>query len=310
MGTASSAHTKRPSKKLRPRTEEKTSSKLSSIDSLDKRFQDLQSKAAGGDFQSQIRLAAISKLLDPCLSFLEQNLSSILNRGYPKQVERGLKLYRTMSKLIILCEPLGNKTGPSCRLRLIDFEDLTWEQLLDIRGPSFELLMRATNKHKKGENLDGLRLLSPEERQLYERIRPYFGGRRRPTLKYVARALIGGKDAKLSDKTVLNHLAAVRDFGREHKEDLGFSWYFISRVDSYGGELMTGREFVFNMQLQLMKALTSEQVLSQLRAHVAKVAKLVLTVQSSASVHALSALKAIRYTTSRQLQVTSDLSKK
>jgi hypothetical protein len=119
--------------------------------------------------------------------------------------------------------------------------------------------MRAASRIEKGEKFDGLALLSPGEQELYQRIKPFFGGRKRPTLKSVASALTGGSEAKFTDKTILTHLAAVKEFGREHRDDLGYSWYFIAGVDSFGSDKTTGRELLLDVRLR-MRELMRESI--------------------------------------------------
>ena len=116
------------------RVEKRVTHTSFSTDSFIKKVEVLQADATRGDYQSQLRLEAINQLLNPCLKFSESDVQRVINKGYPPQVERGLRLYRLMSRLIILCEPIGDAVGAASRVRLINFEDLTWSEFLDLKG--------------------------------------------------------------------------------------------------------------------------------------------------------------------------------
>lgn len=227
----------------RPRRSVKRATRASySIDSLGKELQDLHAAAARGEYQAQIRLETISQLLDPCLNFCESDVHRIINKGYPPQVERGLKLYRLMSRLLILCEPVGDVVGAACRVRLINFEDLTWSKFIDIKGHTHALILRMSDNGMTSERFDGLELLRSEEKDLYERAKPYFGGRKRPTLKTLALDLLAEEGEDFTDRSVSNHLAAAREFRDKHKDKLAFRWAFVGGVDSYNRNPKSARE--------------------------------------------------------------------
>jgi hypothetical protein len=213
-----------------------------SIDSLNKKLQDLQANATQGSYQAQIRLEAISQLLDPCLDFCESDVRRILNKGYPPQVQRGLRLFRLMRHLVLLCEPVGDTVGVACRVRLINFEDLTFSKLVDIKGHTAALVARVSDKGMTSERFNGLELLTSEEKNLYERIKRYFGGRKRPTLKSLTLSLLGEEGEVFSDRSASNHLTAVREFCDKHKDKLGLRWFFIGGVDSYNRNAKSARE--------------------------------------------------------------------
>jgi hypothetical protein len=241
--------------KRNPQRVEKRAERASfSTDSFNKKVEILQAQATRGDYQSQFRLEAINQLLDPCLEFSESDVRRIINKGYPPQVERGLKLYRLMSRLTILCEPIGDTVGVACRVRLINFEDLTWSDFLDIKGHTSALILRMSDKGIKSERFNGLELLKSEEKELYERMKPYFGGRKRPTLKSLALDLLAEDGEVFVDRSASNHLNAVREFRDKHKDKLGFSWYFVGGVDSYNRNATSAREFYAQSILSISKA--------------------------------------------------------
>lgn len=227
----------------RHRISKRAASPSISIDSLNKKLQDLHADATRGEYQAQIRLETISQLLDPCLNFCESDVHRIINKGYPPQVERGLKLYRMMSRLTILCEPVGDTVGVACRVRLINFEDLTWSQFLDLKSHTTALISRMSGKGTAAERFNALELLKSEEKDLYERVKPYFGGRKRPTLKSLALGLLAEEGDVLTDRGASNQLAAAREFRDRHKDKLGFKWYFVGGVDYYNRNPKSAREF-------------------------------------------------------------------
>jgi hypothetical protein len=236
---------------------ERATRSVLSKESFDKKLQGLQLKAASGDHQSLIRLEAIQQLVDPCLYFCDSDVRRILSKGYPPQVEKGLQLYRLMRHLTLFCEPLGDTVGVACRVKLINLEELTLSQLLDIKA-AHNLVWRALERRKNNEEFNGLELLKPDERNLYRRLKPYFGGRKRPTLKSLAISLLGEGNEIFSDRSATNYLAAVRDFKIKHKADLEFkwgsTWSLVGIVDSYNHDAKTGRETAKRVVINLAEA--------------------------------------------------------
>jgi hypothetical protein len=226
-----------------------------SIEKLHKNLDALHAEAERGDYQAQFRLETVSKLVDPCLTFCESDVQRARNKGYPPQVERGLKLYRMMSRLMVLCEPVGDAIGAAGRVRLINFEGLTWSEFLDLKGNASGLVHRLSDKHTTSEQFNGLELLKPDERELYERAKRYFGGRKRPTLKSLALGLLAEEGEVYVDRSGFNHLAAVREFREIHKDELGWGWYFVGGVDSYNKNPMSAREFYVEGMASLRKAM-------------------------------------------------------
>lgn len=95
---------------------------------------------------------------------------------------------------------------------MINFEDLTWSKFLDIKGHTHALILRMSDNGITSERFDGLELLKSEEKDLYERAKPYFGGRKRPTLKTLALDLLAEVGKDFTDRSASNHLAAAREF--------------------------------------------------------------------------------------------------
>lgn len=253
MKQDSSPHTSLIVRSQRP-VAERATRPVFSKDSLDKKLQGLQVKASGGDHQSHIRLEAIHRLVDPCLQFCASDVKRILSKGYPPQVEKGLEIYRLMRRLKLFCEPVGKTVGAACRVKLINFKELTFSSLLDIKA-AHDLVRRASERNNRNEKFDGMALLKPEEKALYLRLRPYFGGKKRPTLKSLAVSLLGEGNEIFTDRTATNYLAAVRSFKIEHKEDLDFTWgstwSVVGVIDAYNLNETTGRETASRIVINL-----------------------------------------------------------
>lgn len=248
--SAGSRLIKRNSRRVEKRAERASFS----TDSFNEKVKALQANAACGDYEAQLRLEAVDQLLNPFLEFTESDVKKVINKGYPPQVERGLKLYRIMSRLIVLCEPVGEVVGAASRVRLINFEDLTWSEFLNIKIHTIALLSRHSDKHMTSEQFNGLALLTPEEKDLYERAKRYFGGRKKPTLRSLALDLLSEEGEVFVDRSASNHLAAVREFREKHKEKLGVGWYFAGGVDSYNKNPKSAREFYAECAASLRKA--------------------------------------------------------
>lgn len=216
-------------------------------DALCQNIKALRTQAAGGDYQSQIRLEAIYNLADPYLYFYDSDIRRVLNKGNSPQVERGLTLFRLMSKIRILCEPVGNTVGKTCRVRLINFEKLTVNELFEIKGQSIGLVPRAALLHREGGKFNGLDLLSKEEKILYRRVKKYFGKRKKPTLQRIALDILGEEDELFSERNSFNYLAAARDFHLKYKQESGSSLYYIESVDSFNLNAKTGQEMLVDL---------------------------------------------------------------
>jgi hypothetical protein len=94
----------------------------------------------------------------------------------------------------------------------------------------------STNSH-----FFGLDLLTDEERELYEKVKPYFVGRGKPTLKILAaRLLRDPHDGSFSDRTVLRYIEALNDYkfaDQNNRRD-----YMISSVNSFSIHNQSAKE--------------------------------------------------------------------
>ncbi len=198
-------------------------------------------EAAGDQYPAASTLKAIDKLLVYGEVFSYTDLERIVGkRDYPIQVERGVELYLMMARVKNVCEPKGDGIGPACAVRRIDFEQLTREEALDLKnGIGFRLLTQPSLG--KGDKFCGLDLLTTEEKQLYERIKPYFDGRKKPTLQILAaRMLRNSQDRSFSERSVPRYIDALENY--KFVDDDRRRDYLISSVNSFGTHNKSARE--------------------------------------------------------------------
>ena len=184
--------------------------------------------------QADIRIKAIEHLLFWPNDFTESELRPILEkREYPLQVKRAVELYAMMARVKNVCEPKGYGIGPACAVRRIDFEELTLEEALDLKnGIGYRLLTRSRSLGK-GSEFSGLDLLTTDEKELYEKIKPYFDGRGKPTLQILAaRILRDAHDTSFSDRSVPRYIDALENY--KFVDDDRRRDYLINSVNSYG----------------------------------------------------------------------------
>lgn len=187
---------------------------------LVKDLEALTSQGKQGHYQSQLRLEAIQKLVDPALQFCDSDLRRILNKGHSPQLQRALRFYRKMRQLTILVEPVGEKTGPGCRVRLIPFEELTWETLLDTKFPLSLVRLQRVIKTKEQGRFRGEALLEDDEKELLQKIKPYFGRRKKPTLQSLAINLLNTEAncQGFSERALYNYLRVAREYRRKNQK--------------------------------------------------------------------------------------------
>lgn len=209
--------------------------------SLEQRIEAIRRLDAASDqYPEASTLKAIDKLLVFGEVFSYTDLERIVGkRAYPLQVERGIELYLMMARVMKLCEPKGEAIGPACALQQINFERLTRDEALDLRnGIGFRLL---GNSLKSSGHFSGLELLTDEEKELYERVKPYFEGRGKPTLKVLAaRLLRDAHDRSFSERTVLRYIEALKNYkfaDQNHRRD-----YLIHSVNRFGAHNKSARE--------------------------------------------------------------------
>lgn len=96
-------------------------------------------------------------------------------RKEKQTIQHAFELYEMMAKLMPFCEPDGPGIGPSCRVRLLDFERMSVKDLF-----STTTHMRFLWKLEAGITR-AMDLLDPQERKLYMQAREYgFANKHKP----------------------------------------------------------------------------------------------------------------------------------
>ncbi len=194
--------------------------------------------------QSLMRLEVIDSLLFKLdEDFSDSDVRRILmKRKYPIDIEKALTLYGTMHRLMRLCTPCGRVTGPSARIKLVDFTNLTLDEALDLRGgPSFLALIAGLPNPKEFVGLD---LLTQEEQSLYEDVRPYFKRPNRLTLKSLAAELL-----QYNERSTIRYVQELNGY-RFRSEDISRD-YLIKSVNEFGTCQKTMRESAAEFQAHL-----------------------------------------------------------
>jgi len=193
--------------------------------------------------------ALILNAIDTLIVFGERNFSNtilekIVEAGkHPTKIERALKLYLMMFRLKNLCEPKGKAVGPTCALKLVNFETLSLREALELKN-GFGCSVALTNLESViNSRFSALDVLLPEERKLYNQVKPYFLERKKPTLKILAARLLRNSEEKLfSDRNILRYIEALNDYefaDHDHQRD-----YIISSVNSFGTHNKSASESV------------------------------------------------------------------
>jgi hypothetical protein len=213
-------------------------------------------------------LKAIDKLLVFGEVFSHTDLERIVGkRDYPIQVERGIELFLMMASIKNVCEPKGQIVGPACAVRQINFERLTRDEALDLRNGIGLRLLR--NSSRTNGHFSGLDLLTDEEKEFYERVKPYFEGRGKPTLQILAaRMLRGPQDRAFSDRSVVRYIEALKNYkfaDENFRRD-----YLIRSVNRFGAHNKSTRE-----STQYAIAQSAAQIAQVFRQQLAESAQLV-----------------------------------
>jgi len=194
-------------------------------------------------YQADLRLKAIDKLLFSREPFSESALRRFVGkRDYPLQVERGLELYMMMARLTKLCEPKAGAIGPACTVRQIMFEELTLADALELKnGLGLRVVFQLKSPTKASRSLVGPNILTDEEKDLYERIKPYFAGHGKPTLKILAARLLRDSDDRLfSDRAIIRYIEVLEDY--EFNEPNYRRDYMIRSVNRFGAHHKSANE--------------------------------------------------------------------
>lgn len=193
--------------------------------------------------QARMRMEAIDRLLVIPEDFCDSDVRRILGkREHRIQIQRALELYVMMARVMKLCEPKGRAIGPACVVRQIKFEELTYAEALDLKnGIGFRLAFRLSSSLDESSSFSGLDLLNAKEQELYERLKPCFTPRAKPTLKLLAaRLLRDSEDRTFSDRAIIRYIAELNRYSfndQNHRRD-----YLINLVNSFGAHNKSARE--------------------------------------------------------------------
>jgi hypothetical protein len=217
----------------------------------------LRREAASGRYQAGQRLTVIKAMLFSAVDFSESDLQRILRKSeYSLPIARSIKLYVMMARLTQLCEAKGSATGPACAVTLIDFENLTWAGVLDVKGKAgFGLFFSLPGIVNKTTKFSALNFLSPEQKHLYYRAKPYFIEKKKPTLQSLAASLLKEEcpNDGYSERSVNRYIHAFRDFKFADQDNR--RTFLIQTVESFGEDNWSMRQMYAECFPSLVTAL-------------------------------------------------------
>jgi len=200
----------------------------------------LSEEAESGSFEANQRVEAIRKLANPIFDFSTSDYRRILEKQLPLPVRKGIELHKMMNQLTYLVQPVGNRKGRACTVSRVDYENLTWEEFLHLRGNFSAGFIMEALKQRAGPSFEGLNMLNDRQKELYQRIQVYFGNKKRPTLQSLAMNLLSeetdGKD--FSERSLYNYLEAIEKYRNKRKKAAGFDvlHFTFYPVTSFGNE--------------------------------------------------------------------------
>ena len=196
------------------------------FENLEKLFEEAQL----GKNEAIQRLDAIKKLANPIFDFSASDYKRILDKELSLPVKKGIQLYKMMNGLTYLVQPTGKDKGTATAVRRIDYENITWEELLDLRGGFNTGFIMQAMKQRAEPNFEGLNMLNEHQKELYQRIKVYFGYKKKPTLQSLAMNLLSeeadGKD--FSERSLYIYLDAVEKHQQRRKLAAGFDVLFYT----------------------------------------------------------------------------------
>jgi hypothetical protein len=194
-------------------------------------------EAESGNYDAIQRLNAIKKLANPIFDFSASHYRRVLDKKLSLPVTKGIQLYKMMSQIAILVQPIGKRKGAACTVRRVDYENLTWEAFIELRGNfSGGFVMEAIKQRAKPQ-FEGMNMLNERQKELYERIKVYFGNNKKPTLQSLAMNILSedtdGKD--FSERSLYIYLDAVKKYQVRRKKAAGFDvlYFTFSSVTSF-----------------------------------------------------------------------------
>lgn len=211
----------------------------------------LTEEAKLGKYEAIQRLGAIKKLANPIFEFSPSDYRRILDKKLPRQVKKGLKLYEMMRQLSYLVQPAGKRKGAACAVRRVDYESLTWEEFLELRGTFSAGFIMEAIKQRAAPKFIGLEMLNEKQIELYQRIKVYFGNKKKPTLQSLAMNLLSeetdGKD--FSERSLYIYREAINEYRKRRKKSSGFDLNYLTfqSIAAFNDEEETVRESIEGM---------------------------------------------------------------
>ena len=216
------------------------------IKGLFENIEKLVEEAELGKHEAIQRLEAIKKLANPIFDFSASDYQRILDKKLPLPVKKGIELYKMMNQLTYLVQPVGKRKGTACAVRRIDYENLSWEEFLELRGTFSAGFIMEAIKQRAEPKFNGLNMLNEKQKELYQKIKVYFGNKKKPTLQSLAMNLLSeetdGKD--FSERSLYIYLEAVNKYQKKRKKASGFDvlYFTFHSVTAFNNNERTIRE--------------------------------------------------------------------
>lgn len=210
------------------------------IQGLFENIEKLAEEAELGNYEAIQRLNAIKKLANPIFDFSASDYQRILDKQLPLPVKKGIQLYKMMNQLTYLVQPVGKRKGTARAVRRIDYENLKWEEFLELRGTFSAGFITEAVKQRDAPKFNGLNMLNEQQKELYHRIKVYFGYKKKPTLQSLAMNLLSeetnGKD--FSERSLYIYLEAVNKYQERRKKASGFDvlYFTFHSVTAFNNE--------------------------------------------------------------------------
>lgn len=202
------------------------------IQGIFENLEKLVEEAELGKNEAIQRLNAIKKLANPIFDFSASDYQRILDKKLPLPVNKGIQLYKMMNQITYLVQPTGKKRGTASAVRRVDYENITWEEFLDLRGTFSAGFVMEAMRLRATPNFKGLDILNEQQRELYQKIKVYFGHKKKPTLQSLAMNILSeetdGKD--FSERSLYFYLDAVDKYQERRKLAAGFDVLYLTFI--------------------------------------------------------------------------------
>ncbi len=204
------------------------------IKGLFENIEKLVEEAELGKYEAIQRLEAIKKLANPIFDFSASDYQRILDKKLSLPIKKGIELYKMMKELTNLVQPVGKRKGTACAVRRVDYENLTWEEFLELRGTFSAGFIMEAIKQRAEPKFNGLEMLDENQKELYQKIKVYFGNKKKPTLQSLAMNLLSEEtDGKeFSERSLYIYLEAINKYQKRRKKASGFDIFLYTTFHS------------------------------------------------------------------------------